>query len=193
MLFCVQGYAQDTPSLGDVARQAKKDKSDKPPAKVFTNDDMSTGSSASSSPATASGGKNQSASQENSGEIHSSAEGLQKLQSALDGLASLDRATLADNVLDGNETNFPGRAAWEEKLFAAKQLFVEQTRLTVQKAKDIAVSGMAIQGAEDKNDPRVKSISAKLDQLVQETQRNRASFQAVVAEGRALAGLPDAQ
>jgi hypothetical protein len=188
LFFCLSAHSQDSPSLGDVARQAKKDKTDKPVAKVFTNDDMSTGSSGTSSAGgSGSSGKSQSGSVNNASTIQSSAEGLEKLQSALDQLASLDRISLAADVLEGNDTNFPGRAAWEEKLFAAKQTFVAQTRGVLQKAKQVTASAEGIKDVQDPNDARIKSLSAKLDQLVQETQRNSGSFQAVVAEGKALA------
>jgi len=197
LVFIVPAHAQDSQSLGDVARQAKKDKADKPVAKVFTNDDMSSVSAGASAPPSAtvqaSSGKAQSANKENADTVQSSAEGMERLQSALEHLESLDKRSLAVEVLEGNESNFPGRAAWEEKLFAAKQLFVAQTRASLQKAKEIALSGQAFKDAQDMNDPRVKSIAAKLDRLVQETQGNRAAFQVVIVEGRELAGLPDAQ
>lgn len=194
LLFSAQAHAQaqDSPSLGDVARQAKKEKADKPVAKVFTNDDMSTGTYAAPSAASpgASSGKTQSASRESAGAAVSPTEAVERLQSALDHLASLDRRSLALEVLDGNGNNFAGRAAWEEKLFAAKQDFVAQTTYALQKAKEIAVSGQALKDAQDANDPRVKALAAKLGQLVQETQKNAAAFHAVATEGRELAGLP---
>jgi hypothetical protein len=190
-----QVQAQDSPSLGDVARQAKKDKSDKPVAKVFTNDDIGMGSSMPSpAPGQGSSGRVQSAAGKSSaGTIQSSAEGLDRLQAALDHLAALDRKALAADILEGNESNFPGRAAWEEKLFTAKQVFVAETRLVLQKAKQVTASAEGIRDAEDMNDPKVKSVGAKLDQLVQETQRNSAAFQAVAAEGKALASQPAGQ
>ena len=33
---------------------------------------------------------------------------------------SMDRATLVRSVLNGKDTDFPGRDKWEERLFAAK-------------------------------------------------------------------------
>jgi hypothetical protein len=155
---------------------------------------MSTGSSAQASPSqSASRGKTQSVGAESAGDIQSPAEGIEKLQSALDHLASLDRKTLALEVLNGSGTNFPGRSAWEERLFAAKQTFVAQTRSALEKAKEIAAAGQGFKDAQDMNDPRVKGLAAKLEQLVQETQSNAAAFHSVIEEGRALAGLPDAQ
>src|SRR5579872_7273431 len=119
-MFSFSAHAQDSPSLGDVARQAQKDKAAKPVAKVFTNDDMSSGSYGTSSAAGLnSATKGASGSVSSAGAIQSSAEGLDRLQSALDHLASLDRTSLAVDILEGNDSNFPGRAAWEEKLFAA--------------------------------------------------------------------------
>ena len=45
----VAGRGQDTPSLGDLARQAQKDKADKPAAKVITDDDLPSNSGGGSS------------------------------------------------------------------------------------------------------------------------------------------------
>ena len=188
LLFCLPGHAQDAPSLGDVARQAQKDKANKPTAKVFTNDDMpSVGSGLSSTSGGGSGRVAQPGAGGDAGGIQSPAEGLEKLQSSLDHLASLDRASLASDVLEGNDSNFPGRAQWEEKLFSSKEKFVAQTRATLQKAKQITASSEAIKNVQDPNDPRVKSLGAKLDQMVQEAQQNSSVFQAVVTEGKTLA------
>lgn len=195
LCFCLAGHAQDSQSLGDVARQSQKDKAAKPAvAKVFTNDDLTAGSSVTTTTGGAHPGeKGASANTGGPGGIQSPADGLEKLQSALDQLASLDRASLSVVVLEGNGTNFPGRAAWEEELFAAKQTFVAQSRLTLQKARQIAASAEGIRGSTDPNDPRVKSLGAKLDQLVQEAQRNGAAFQTVVAEGKSLASKSTGQ
>jgi hypothetical protein len=182
------GRGQDSPSLGDLARQAQKDKANKPSTKIITNDDIPSRSGGISSvPGGGSGRVMQPGSAGSPGEIQSPAEGLEKLQSSVDHLDSLDRASLARDVLEGNDSNFPGRAKWEEKLFAAKQTFVSQTRAVVQKARQLTASAEGIKDAEDPNDPRVKSMSAKLQQLVEETQKNGAAFQAVVVEGKDLA------
>jgi hypothetical protein len=194
LTFGSTGRAQDSPSLGDIARQAQKDKANKPQAKVITNDDMpsSTGGLA---PSLGGGGGRvlQPGAAGNSSANQSPSEGLQKLQEAVDHLASLDASTLATDVLEGNASDFPGRAKWEEKLFDAKQTFVAQTRDVLQKAKNLTASAEGIKNAEDPNDPRVKSLGAKLEQLVAETQQNSAAFQAVVAEGKKLAEHSPAQ
>jgi len=186
LVFCVPGRGQDSPSLGDLARQAQKDKANKPTAKVITNDDMPS-SSGGLSLGGGSGRIAQPGSAGNSGEIQSPAEGLEKLQSAVDHLDSLDRETLVSNALDGSTSNFPGRAKWEEKLFAAKQTFVSQNRAVLQKARQLEAAAEGMKDVQDPNDPRAKSFSAKLQQLVQESQDNRAAFQAVITEGKDLA------
>ncbi len=194
---CSPIRSQDSPSLGDVARRAQKDKdkANKPPAKVITNDDMPSkagGSTTASGAAAPEGGAQPPASGDSSA-IQSPDQGLKKLQSDLDHLDSLDRAGLAFEVLEGNADNFPGRARWEERLFAAKQTFVGQTRAVLQEARQITAAAAGIQDADNPNDPRVKTLSTKLQDLVQETQQNGAAFQSIVAEGRRLAGLPAAQ
>jgi hypothetical protein len=194
LVVCSSGQGQDSPSLGDVARQAQKDKANKPPAKVITNDDMPS-SSGGIAPALGGGTGRvmQPGAAGDPGAIQSPEEGLQRLQAAVDHLDSLDRATLAKDVLEGNTSDFPGRAKWEEKLFAAKQTFVSKTRIVLQKARQLTSTAEGIKDAEDSNDARVKNLGAKLQQLVEETQGNSASFQAVVMEGKELAAHPAAQ
>jgi hypothetical protein len=194
LAFCLPSHAQDSPSLGDVARQAQKDKTGKPTAKVFTNDDMpSVASSIPSSSGAASGRVAQPGPAGNPGGVQSPEEGLQRLQGALDHLSSLDRVSLATDVLEGNDADFPGRDKWEEKLFVAKEKFVAQTSAILQKAKQITASSAGIKDAQDPNDSRVKNLAAKLDQLVQETKQDSTAFQAVVTEGKALAAQSGAK
>jgi hypothetical protein len=193
LIFCAPGRGQDSPSLGDLARKAQKDKASKPQAKVITNDDMPSGSGGVSSEL--GGGPGRVVQPEPAGkpdEIQSPAEGLERLQSVVDQLDSLDRATLVSNALGGNDTNFPGRAKWEEKLFAAKQTFVSQNRALLQKARQLEAAAGGMKDVQDPNDPRAKSVSAKVQQLVQESQQNSAAFQAVITEGKDLAAQPAA-
>jgi hypothetical protein len=188
LAFCISGRGQDSPSLGDLARQAQKDKANKPQAKVITNDDMPSSSGGISS--VLGGGANKVVQPGPAGkpdEIQSPAEGLERLQSVVDQLDSLDRAALVSNALGGNTPNFPGRAKWEEKLVAAKQTFVTQNRALLQKARQLEDAAGGMKDIQDPNDPRAKSMSAKVQQLVQESQQNSAAFQAVITEGRDLA------
>src|ERR1700676_4512000 len=96
LAVCAPGRGQDSPSLGDVARQAQKDKANKPAAKVITNDDMASGSGGiSSALGTAPGGAAQPGATGKPDAVQSPAEDLEKLQAMLDQLESLDRAILA--------------------------------------------------------------------------------------------------
>jgi len=187
----VPAHCQDSPSLADIARQAQKDKANKPPAKVITNDDIpptsggvSSGPAASLAPAARPAAANKTAV---TGAISSHAEGFEKLQTMLDEIDSLDRATLASNALQGNTASFPGRAEWEQKLFAAKQTFVAQGRATLQRAEQITDSAVALRDVQDPDDKRVKAVISKLQQLEKDNDRNTAAFQDVIQEGRNLA------
>jgi len=192
LVVCAPGRGQDSPSLGDIARQAQKDKANKPPAKVITNDDVSSGSGGISSALGA--GLAQPAQPGAAGKPEagqSPLDGLDKLQSVLDQLDTLDRATLVSNVLKGNTTNFPGRTKWEEKLFAAKQTFVAQSRDVLQKARQLEATAEGMKDVQDPNDPRAKMVAARLQQLIQESQQASSAFQAVIEEGKDLAALAD--
>ncbi|HEV2520872.1 MAG TPA: hypothetical protein VGT24_00710 [Candidatus Acidoferrales bacterium] len=191
LAVCAPGHAQDaaapSPSLGDIARQAQKDKANKPAAKVLTNDDLSS----STGPGTASlgagfgqiapsaGGK--------SGASLSPAEKLAMLETVLDKLDTVDRLTLARNVLGSKDVDFPGRDRWEEKLFSAKQAYVVQGRELVQRARQIIDSADSLKGNQDPNEPRVKEMSVRLQALIHDAVRMDASFQAMMIEGRDLA------
>jgi hypothetical protein len=195
--FCASTRAQDSsspssPSLGDLARQAQKDKASKPAtAKVITNDDMSGDSgSVSSALGTGAGHSASKASPADSGSANTPEAGIAKLQEAVDHLESLDRASLAQEVLQGNPANFPGRAQWEEKMFAAKQTFVSQLRGLIQQAIQVEASAQGLKSVQDPNDPRVKALKEKLKQLMGTTVQNTATFQAIAEEGKDLAAQP---
>jgi len=188
LAFCAPSHGQDTPSLGDLAKQAQKDKANKPPAKVITNDDVPSGSKGTSPPAGAAPGAAAQAGTPGKLDATESPEaGLEQLQSQIDQLAGLDRASLAAKVLDGNTSDFPGRAKWEEKLFSAKQTFVSQNRDVLESVKQLLAAAGSMKDVQDQNDPRAKNMAAKLQQLVDETKQNAATFQAVMEEGEELA------
>jgi hypothetical protein len=188
LVVCAPGRGQDSPSLGDVARQAQKDKANKPQAKVITNDDMTSGSGGvTSALGSGLGQVAPSAAAGNSGTAAAPDDQLNRLESLLRQVDSLDRATLAHNVLQDKDINFPGRAKWEERLFAAKQTYVTQGRAMLQKAKEIEASAESLKGVQDPNDPRAKDMAAKLQELVRDGVQIGAAFQAVMMEGRDLA------
>jgi hypothetical protein len=191
---CVPGHSQDSPSLGDLARKAQKDKATTPAtAKVITNEDLPPGSGFGGSGSAPGMGRvvqpgNGSSRPGAAAQGPSSSEELGRMEGLLDQLASLDRTALANNVLQGSGTNFPGRDKWEQKLFAAKQLFVTQGRMILKKADQLQESAKTVQDVENPNDPRAKDLATKLQQLMQQAEQSSAAFQAVIAEGKDLAG-----
>jgi hypothetical protein len=196
LAFTVCAPAQDSsspaPSLGDIARQAQKDKANKPAAKVLTNDDLS--SSPAAGTPTFGAGFEQVAPPGGSkpGASLSPAEKLAMLETVLDKLDTVDRPTLARNVLGSKDVDFPGRDRWEEKLFAAKQAYVTQGRELVQRARQILDSAESLKGNQDPNDPRVKEMGARLQSLIRDAVRMDSSFQAMMIEGRDLAAQASA-
>jgi len=204
LVFCSSGRAQDStaasPSLGDLARQAQKDKendkANKPPAKVITNDDVS---SSSGDVSGALGGGLGKVEQQSPGskpnDASTPAEKLARLEVFLDQVESLDRAALVHSVLNDKDVDFPGRAKWEERLLAARQAYVTQSRDLVEKAKQIVATADSLKGNQDPNDPRAKEMTARLQLLMRDAVRTESALQAVALEGRDLAaqaGTPPA-
>jgi hypothetical protein len=186
--------AQDSPSLGDLARQAQrdkeKDKANKPAAKVFTNEDMPSGAGVAGA---ALGGSMGPASTGRAGTNPSPAEQLDQLEAVVSRVESLDKATIVRNVLgDKSDVNFPGRAAWEQRLMSSKDAYVTQARGVLQKARQIIASADGLKGTQDPNDPRVKEINGKLQLLIRDAVQTDAGLQAVIMEGRDLASQPSA-
>ena len=194
-LFIVaSARAQDStaasPSLGDLARQAQKDKdkTKKPTAKVLTNDDLPSGSGgASSSLGAGLGQTSQMTPGGKAGAEPSPAEKLAMLETVVDRVEGLDRATLVRNVLSSNDIDFPGRAKWEERLFAAKETYVTRARDLIQKARQIVSAADSLKGNQDPSDPRVKEMGARLEALTREAVQTDSAFQAIMIEGRDLA------
>ena len=191
---CASTRAQDSssssPSLGDLARQAQKDKAkaNKPAAKVLTNDDLPSSSGGASDALGGSFGQvAQLPSGGKPGADPSPAEKLAMMETLINHVDSLDRATLVHNVLNGKDVDFPGRAKWEERLFAAKQTYVVQAREMLQKAKQIVASADSFKGNQDPNDPRVKEMGARLQTLIRDAVQMDSAFQAIMIEGRDLA------
>ena len=184
LFFCLPGHGQDSPSLGDLARQLQKEKGNTPGTKTITNDDIPSASTPSSS---AIGEVSNSRVPGKPGPSANPSEELARIESMLSKIDSLDRATLAKAVLEGVDSNFPGRSQWEQKMYAAKLVYVAQGRELMQKAKQLQASAQTLQGGRDPNDPRVKDLTNRLKELVRDGVRADATFQAVILEGRDLA------
>lgn len=177
--------AQDQqPSLGDVARQVRKDKEKNGGAakKVITDESMASSK--------AFGGLNDAGSSEGSGDAMARGlAGLDRAESALNKLDPLDRATLAKAALLDNDVDFPGRRVWEDKLYAAKQQYVTHGRELMREMREILAQAQSLKGSQggqgkvDGSDPRAQEMIHRLQELVQDAVRTDTAYQAVVMEG----------
>jgi len=188
---CAQDQPQ--PSLGDVARQARKDKEkNKAQAKTVITDDTLPSSKGLSGLAASDLGGSQ-----GSGDAGSAmARALDRVNEAevnLKKLDALDRATLAKAVLLDNDVDFPNRRNWEDRLFAAKEHYVSHGRELIVELKQIVADARAQQaspggqGKMSPDDPRAKEMIRKVQEIVQDAVRTESAYQAVVVEGWDLA------
>lgn len=189
--FTLPTRAQDSPSLGDLARQAQKDKekdkANKPVAKVITNDDMPSVSATGGAAASLGTGVAP-APQGSAGASVSPAEKLVQLQKIVDAVELLDKPTLVRGALqDKSGVDFPGRAAWEQRLVSARDAYVVQARSVLQKARGIVASADDLKGITDPNDPRIKEVNARLQNLIHDAVQTDSGLQSVIMEGRDLA------
>jgi hypothetical protein len=212
-ILCAPGYAQDQQqSLGDVARQARKDKDkdkDKSAAKpktVYTEDTLGGGKSGSelglgvlptlkttsdsgagaapaSGAAASSGNLNPSSMVPGAGgngdPVAAAYEGIDQAEGALNRLEPMDRATLAKTALEGNDADFPGRRAWEEKLFAAKQVYVSRSRQLLQQMQGLMNSAQSGSSQQE--------LLNRAQVLQQAATQTESAFKAVITEGQDLA------
>jgi hypothetical protein len=184
--------AQDQPSLGDVARQARKDKekNNAPVKKVITDDSLP------SSKGLSGAGLGDLGSAQSSDGGSARARALAKLEqaeAALDKLAPLDRATLAKAALLDNDVDFPSRRNWEDKLYVAKEAYVSHGRELFREMKQIMAEVQSLQSSQDgkgklsPDDPRAQQMMRRIQELVQDAVRTDRAYQAVVVEGWDLA------
>lgn len=191
-LFALPLFAQEQQeqSLGDIARQTRKakeerDKSAAQPKKVFTDENVP--SSGSSNKADLAALYNPGASPTE--RLATARRMIARGEELLDKLEPMNRSALAQLVLEGQDVDFPGRRAWEEKLFAAKAQYVSHGRELFRETKELLnnmeslTSGNKVPPA----DPRVTEISHRALQLMQEANKTDADFQAILLEGQDLA------
>ena len=208
LAFCGLGHAQDSPSLGELARQAQKNKSGAPAKKVFTNEDFPSAPAAapavdSGVAASAPGSPDAPPAAGKTTEPTTAQKALDHMESIINQMDPLDRAALAKLVLEGVDKNFPGRTGWEERLFAAKQVYVSQGRDFIRKAKGMLGSAAPANdaaGAKDSGakgpgapDPGANDQSGQIQSVVQYGARIEAAFQEVITEGRDLAAKAPAK
>lgn len=190
LVFCLPGHGQGSPSLGDLARQAQKEKGNAPANKVFTNDDLPSGSGLGSSgfnSGLGAGLGQTGQTSTKSSTASSPSKDLERMEALMNQIDSLDQATLVKNALRGVDSDFPGRSKWEEKLYAAKLVYASQGHELVHEAKQIVALSESLRGNQNPNDPQVKDLGDRLKELVRDGVRADAAFQAVILEGRDLA------
>jgi hypothetical protein len=182
---------QDQPSLGDVARAARKEK-EKNAAKPKTviTDDTLPSSKGLSGLALGDLGSSQGA-----GSDSAMAKALAKVDEAEAGLKqldALDRSTLAKAVLLDNDVDFPNRRTWEDKLYAAKERYVSHERELIVELKQIVVQVQSMQASQGKeklnpDDPRAQQMKSRIMDIIQDAVRTEQDYRAVVMEGWDLA------
>lgn len=200
------GFAQDAqPSVADAARAAAAAKKDKEKAAatktVITDDSLGSGAVATSKNAGGAGAAgtastsgaaagNGAGGGMNSASLDAAWERLQATEASLDRLEPMGKSEVATTVLGGNSADFPGRADWEEKLYAEKTAYVTRSRQLIAAMKETLL-GMAQMNSGDQKlspkDPKVIALTRRTTQLMQLAQRTEGEFQGVVSEGRNLA------
>jgi hypothetical protein len=205
------GFAQTQdaqPSVADAARAAAAAKKDKnksaAPKTVITEDSIGSGAAATSkgapagtnaavgttmtSGSTAAGDAGGGTS--NSASLDAAWARLQATEATLDRFEPLGKSEVATTVLGGNSADFPGRAEWEEKMYAEKTTYVARSRQLIQAMKEALLMMAQMNSGDQKlssHDPKVTSLARKTTQLMQLAQQTEAEFQGVVNEGRGLA------
>ena len=119
---------------------------------------------------------------------------LQATEASLERLEPLGKSDLAAIVLPGNTADFPNRAQWEDKLYSAKETYIERSRKLLEAMSQVLANMEALQsnGQEkvSSNDPRVQSLIRKTKQIMQLAAQTEAAFQSVISEGQNLALQP---
>ena len=97
----------------------------------------------------------------------------------------MDRATLANLALEGRSGDFPGRAAWEKKLFDAKQFYVAHCRDLLRGSRGILndLESLAASAKPNPSDPHFQDELHRLRQIMQDAFQTGANLQSIVLEG----------
>jgi hypothetical protein len=194
------GQAQEQPSVADAARAARENKEKSAtnatqPKKVLTNEDVASsktgGDTGSLSVTSIAVPKSSGTSSVRTGAGDDSPtskawEGISRAEDSLDRLAPLDRATLAKVVLEGHDVDFPGRHAWEEKLFIAKERYVAHSRQLINEMTQLMQGAQSLQNSDAKLAPdnaQAQQLAGRAQQLLSDATNTEAAFKAVMQEG----------
>lgn len=182
---------QPPPSLGDIARQARKDKEKNAakPKTVITDDSLPSSKNVSGLGLSDFSSSGSSDGDSTSANVRAK---IAEAEAQLKQLDGLDRATLAKAVLLDNDVDFPNRRAWEDKLFAAKGHYVSHERELVEELKGMMAqveSWRSAQGGRkiDPSDPRAQQLKSRIAEIIQDSLHTEQDYRAVVMEGWDLA------
>ncbi len=183
---------QDQPSLGDVARQARKDKEkNKAQAtKVITDDTLPSSKGLSG---LALGDLGSAPGSDQGAAMGRALAGLEQAEGALNKLGPLDRATLAKAALLENDVDFPNRRSWEDRLYAAKEQYVSHGRELFREMRQILADAQSLKASQDgqkklsPDDPRAQQMLRRIQEIMEDAVRTDRAYQAVVVEGWDLA------
>jgi len=174
-------------SLGDVARQSRKAKADQAKLtstskSVITEDSLSSTHAAGMTSTAAPENPNASIADR----IAAGRAKLDEGERALDQLEPLDRSALVKVALEGRAGDFPGRRAWEDKLFAAKQNYVSHGRELIRETKRVLDEIQSLDPNDKASAKRAQDLTLRARQLMQDAFQTEANFQAVILEGQEL-------
>ena len=183
---------QDQPSLGDVARQARKDKEkNKAQAtKVITDDTLPSSKGLSG---LALGDLGSAPGSDQGAAMGRALAGLEQAEGALNKLGPLDRATLAKAALLENDVDFLNRRNWEDRLYAAKEQYVSHGRELFREMRQILADAQSLKASQDgqkklsPDDPRAQQMLRRIQEIMEDAVRTDRAYQAVVVEGWDLA------
>lgn len=192
LILSAPAWAQDQPSLGDVARQARKDKEKNKAqaAKVITDDTLPSSKGLSG---LALGDLGSAPGSDQGGAMARALAGLEQAEGALNKLGPMDRATLAKAALLENDVDFPNRRSWEDRLYAAKEQYVSHGRELFREMRQILADAQALKASQDgqkklsPDDPRAQQMLRRIQEIMEDAVRTDRAYQSVVVEGWDLA------
>jgi hypothetical protein len=176
-------------SLGDIARQARKAKQDQSrtvaTSKGVITDDSLPGRHTRDSSSAAANKLNASAADH----FAAASADFDQYEQALNEIEPMNRTELAKCVLNAQSIDFPGRSAWEEKLFAAKQTYAAHGRVMLREARQLIAEGksLAANAKTPESNAQIRELQGRIVKLMQDATRSEDAFQTVVEEGQQLA------
>jgi hypothetical protein len=115
---------------------------------------------------------------------------LDRALEVIDAVAAADRATFVSTILEGNNSDFPGRKQWEDRLMAGRDYYVSHGRQLIQMMKQLMAyaKSMAINEPNvSESDARVLTLMKRVKEGYEDAQKTADDFKRLVEEGPALA------